>query len=80
MSGQWPSLSPLTPSGYDSVVSDGSSDNSFYGRSPTESKRRHEQKQAKAQVLREKLLQEKAERLRMLSKKVGPSLLHNPHV
>ncbi|KAK7501611.1 hypothetical protein BaRGS_00007042, partial [Batillaria attramentaria] len=39
-------------------------------RSPTESKRRHEEKQAKAQELREKLLQEKAERLRDLSKKV----------
>lgn len=39
-------------------------------RSPTESRRRHEEKQAKAQELREKLLQEKAERLRELSKKV----------
>ncbi|XP_025077165.1 LOW QUALITY PROTEIN: S phase cyclin A-associated protein in the endoplasmic reticulum-like [Pomacea canaliculata] len=39
-------------------------------RSPTESRRRHEEKQAKAQELRERLLQEKAERLRELSKKV----------
>ncbi|ELT92650.1 hypothetical protein CAPTEDRAFT_90932, partial [Capitella teleta] len=39
-------------------------------RSPTESKRRHEEKQAKARELREKLLQDKAERLRVLSKKV----------
>ncbi|BFZ01533.1 hypothetical protein BsWGS_04572 [Bradybaena similaris] len=39
-------------------------------RSPTESRRRHEEKQAKAQELREKLMQEKAERLRDLSKKV----------
>ncbi|KAL5005177.1 hypothetical protein ScPMuIL_018633 [Solemya velum] len=39
-------------------------------RSPTLSKRRHEEKQAKAQELREKLMQEKAERLRDLSKKV----------
>ncbi|KAK3096644.1 hypothetical protein FSP39_001987 [Pinctada imbricata] len=39
-------------------------------RSPTESKKRHEQKQAKARELREKLLQEKAERLKDLSKKV----------
>ncbi|XP_012935798.1 S phase cyclin A-associated protein in the endoplasmic reticulum [Aplysia californica] len=40
-------------------------------RSPTESRRRHEEKQAKAQELREKLMQEKAERLRDLSKKVA---------
>ncbi|XP_059161498.1 S phase cyclin A-associated protein in the endoplasmic reticulum-like isoform X2 [Physella acuta] len=39
-------------------------------RSPTESRRRHEEKQAKAQELRGKLMQEKAERLRDLSKKV----------
>ncbi|XP_048254024.1 S phase cyclin A-associated protein in the endoplasmic reticulum-like [Haliotis rufescens] len=39
-------------------------------RSPTESRRRHEEKQAKAQELREKLMQEKADRLRDLSKKV----------
>ena len=40
-------------------------------RSPTESRKRHEEKQAKAQELREKLLQEKAERLKDLSKKVS---------
>ncbi|KAJ8318369.1 hypothetical protein KUTeg_003460 [Tegillarca granosa] len=39
-------------------------------RSPTESKKRHEEKQAKAQELREKLMQMKSERLRELSKKV----------
>ncbi|KAH9488551.1 hypothetical protein Btru_061807, partial [Bulinus truncatus] len=39
-------------------------------RSPTESRRRHEEKQAKAQELRGKLMHEKAERLRDLSKKV----------
>lgn len=39
-------------------------------RSPTESRRRHEEKQAKAQEQRERLLQDKAERLRDLSKKV----------
>ncbi|ESO94542.1 hypothetical protein LOTGIDRAFT_215534 [Lottia gigantea] len=39
-------------------------------RSPTESRRRHEEKQAKAQELREKLKHEKSERLRELSKKV----------
>ncbi|XP_064608297.1 S phase cyclin A-associated protein in the endoplasmic reticulum-like isoform X2 [Liolophura sinensis] len=39
-------------------------------RSLTESRKRHEAKQAKAQELREKLLTEKAERLRDLSKKV----------
>ena len=39
-------------------------------RSPTESRRRHEEKQAKAREQREKLMQEKAERLRELSKKV----------
>ena len=40
-------------------------------RSPTESRKRYEEKHAKAQELREKLLQEKAERLRDLSKKVS---------
>ncbi|KAL4227984.1 hypothetical protein ACF0H5_013422 [Mactra antiquata] len=39
-------------------------------RSPTESKKRHEEKQAKAQELRDKLMQEKSERLRILSQKV----------
>ncbi|XP_078316158.1 S phase cyclin A-associated protein in the endoplasmic reticulum-like isoform X2 [Crassostrea virginica] len=39
-------------------------------RSPTESRKRHEQKQAKARELREKLMQEKAERLKEISKKV----------
>ncbi|XP_062612464.1 S phase cyclin A-associated protein in the endoplasmic reticulum-like isoform X2 [Saccostrea cucullata] len=39
-------------------------------RSPTESRKRHEQKQAKARELREKLMQEKAERLKDISKKV----------
>jgi hypothetical protein len=39
-------------------------------RSPTESRKRHEEKQAKAQEQREKLMQEKAERLKELSKKV----------
>lgn len=39
-------------------------------RSPTESRKRHEQKQAKARQLREKLMQEKAERLKEISKKV----------
>ncbi len=40
-------------------------------RSPTESRKRHEEKQAKAHELREKMLQEKAERLRLLTKKVN---------
>ncbi|XP_056020838.1 S phase cyclin A-associated protein in the endoplasmic reticulum-like isoform X2 [Ostrea edulis] len=39
-------------------------------RSPTESRKRHEQKQAKARELREKLMQDKAERLKEISKKV----------
>ena len=39
-------------------------------RSPTESKKRHEEKQAKAQELRDKLMQEKSERLREIGKKV----------
>ncbi|KAL3866999.1 hypothetical protein ACJMK2_044240 [Sinanodonta woodiana] len=39
-------------------------------KSPTESMKRHEEKQAKAQEQRERLLQGKAERLRDLSKKV----------
>ncbi|XP_041368971.1 S phase cyclin A-associated protein in the endoplasmic reticulum-like [Gigantopelta aegis] len=39
-------------------------------RSPTESRRRHEEKQAKAQELRKKFLQDKADRLKELSKKV----------
>ncbi|XP_060557180.1 S phase cyclin A-associated protein in the endoplasmic reticulum-like isoform X3 [Ruditapes philippinarum] len=39
-------------------------------RSPTESKKRHEEKQAKAQELRDKLMQEKSERLRILGLKV----------
>ena len=39
-------------------------------RSPTESWKRHEEKQQKAQELREKLLQEKADRLSTLTKKV----------
>ena len=39
-------------------------------RSPTETRKRFEEKQAKAQELREKLQQEKAERLRTLTKKV----------
>lgn len=39
-------------------------------RSPTESKKRHEEKQAKAQELRDKLMQEKSERLRILGSKV----------
>ncbi|XP_052278081.1 S phase cyclin A-associated protein in the endoplasmic reticulum-like isoform X2 [Dreissena polymorpha] len=38
--------------------------------SPTESRKRHEEKQAKAQELRDKLMQEKSERLRILSQKV----------
>ncbi len=42
----------------------------FICRSITESRKRHEEKQQKAQELREKLLLEKAERLRMLAKKV----------
>ena len=42
----------------------------FYFRSPTESKKRHEEKQAKAQELRDRLMQEKSERLRELGKKV----------
>lgn len=45
-------------------------------RSPTESRRRHEEKQAKAQELREKLMQEKAERLRELSKKASWAWKH----
>lgn len=40
-------------------------------RSPTESKKRAEQKQAKAQELRDKLMQEKSERLRIIGQKVG---------
>jgi hypothetical protein len=43
-------------------------------RSPGESRKRHEEKQQKAQELRERLLQEKAERLRELSKKVKSRL------
>ena len=39
-------------------------------RSPTESWKRHEEKQQKAQELREKLLHEKADRLSTLTKKV----------
>ena len=39
-------------------------------RSPTETKKRFEEKQAKAQELREKLQQEKAERLKTLTNKV----------
>lgn len=42
----------------------------LFFRSLTESRKRHEEKQAKAQELREKLLQEKAERLRTLTNKV----------
>ena len=42
----------------------------LFSRSPTESRKRHEEKQQKARELREKLLQEKAERLRLLTKKV----------
>ena len=42
-----------------------------YFRSPTESRRRHEEKQAKAQELRKKFLQDKADRLKELSKKVS---------
>lgn len=44
-------------------------------RSPTESRKRHEQKQAKARQLREKLMQEKAERLKEISKKVHHSCI-----
>jgi len=43
-------------------------------RSATESKKHQEQKQAKARNLREKLLAEKADRLRMLTKKVCSKL------
>ena len=42
----------------------------LYYRSPTESKKRHEEKQAKAQELRDKLMQEKSDRLREIGKKV----------
>ena len=50
---------------------------SYYmlGMSPTESRKRHEEKQAKAQELREKHLTDKADRLRELSKKVGKHTL-----
>lgn len=40
-------------------------------RSLTESIRRHKEKQAKALELREKLMEEKAQHLKELSKKVG---------
>lgn len=40
-------------------------------RSVTESRKQHEEKQAKAQELREKLQQERGENLRMLTKKVS---------
>ena len=40
-------------------------------RSPTESRKRHEEKQAKAEAMRKKLLQEKAERLSTLTGKVS---------
>jgi len=42
----------------------------WLNRSTVESKRQHEEKQAKAQELREKLLQERGERMRVLTKKV----------
>ena len=45
-------------------------------RSPTENHKRHEARQAKARAMREKLLQEKAERLRLLTNKVNTRLPH----
>ena len=42
----------------------------FFFRSPTESLKLHEEKQAKAQELREKLTKERSERVHLLTAKV----------
>ena len=46
---------------------------SSWRRSVTETKKKFEEKHAKAEVLRNKMMKERAERIRLLTKKVLPA-------